>query len=339
MSRPLSIEQIKTIVRERGGDCLDDVYLNNHSPLTFSCAQNHIWTTSAKSIINGSWCRVCVQRNAKRTPEAIEQIKTFLSSKGGTLLSDYYVNNRELLTIQCAAGHKWKTIWKNLLKGSWCILCSRYKNNSVPTSYYDEKLNLIQQVAIERGGRCLTDHINRLSDKLEFECRFGHKWFATYQNVISKSSWCSICSSGRYERYCRAYFEQLWKQPFPKSRPDWLRSKRGYQLELDEYCESLGLAFEHNGNQHYQLNKYFGADLKQFKRQQENDTQKNKLCIEHGVTLITIPQINLYIQLCDLKSFIKNECIRLNFSIPIDFDDIQIDISDVMIDKNVKVLQ
>ena len=44
---------------------------------------------------------------------------------------------------------------------------------------------------------------------------------------------------------------------FIKIRPDWIKNKEGYNLELDFYCEYLKLAFEYQGIQHEQYHEFY----------------------------------------------------------------------------------
>jgi hypothetical protein len=67
--------------------------------------------------------------------------------------------------------------------------------------------------------------------------------------------------------------------PFPKCRPEWLRTEQGGQLELDGYNESLALAFEYQGPYH--------TSSSQIRR----DREKRLRCEERGIKLIEIPFI------------------------------------------------
>ena len=64
----LTLEQIQTTARERGGQCLSDTYLNAREKLTWRCAKGHIWQTNANSVRQGSWCPVC--GNKRPTPSS-----------------------------------------------------------------------------------------------------------------------------------------------------------------------------------------------------------------------------------------------------------------------------
>lgn len=166
----------------------------------------------------------------------------------------------------------------------------------------------IQITAQDRGGLCLsTSYINDHT-KLQWQCNIGHIWYAQPNN-IRHGQWCPLCSTGLRERICRTYFEQLFNTDFPKCRPKWLLNIRGNQMELDGFNKELNLAFEHNGRQHYVLDKQSKFKSMNLQKRIFDDQTKIKLCSEHDVTLISIPEIIKYTSISNLKDFIKNELI------------------------------
>jgi hypothetical protein len=106
---------------------------------------------------------------------------------------------------------------------------------------------------------------------------------------VHKGTWCPECGSGVRERLCRKYIEELTLQSFPKTKPKWLVNARGNRMELDGYCVSLKLAFEHQGEQHYRAVKHFNRRDETLSLRIEDDELKRALCIKHGVTLVEIP--------------------------------------------------
>jgi len=106
--------------------------------------------------------------------------------------------------------------------------------------------------------------------------------------------------------------ESLFKEKFPKTRPKWLVNDDGNRLELDGYCERLNIAFEHNGNQHYQKVDFLKTDLSAI---QKSDRIKKELCDIYGIKLIIIPQVGGKIKLPRLMEFIKQELIRVNVDV------------------------
>lgn len=69
----------------------------------------------------------------------------------------------------------------------------------------------------------------------------------------------------------------------------FLISPKGEPMQLDIYFPNLMLAFEFQGRQHYQFNKFFHKTLSQFEYLKECDLLKIKLCKGLGIKLIQIP--------------------------------------------------
>jgi hypothetical protein len=98
----------------------------------------------------------------------------------------------------------------------------------------------------------------------------------------------------------------------------------GFALELDGYCKKLGIAFEHQGDQHY-MDLYRGKSTDYIK---EKDRFKVKFCKENEIKLIVIRDIiNHYKNDSVLiKKALEDEFKRLKIIIPPSFYSIEIEI-------------
>lgn len=77
---------------------------------------------------------------------------------------------------------------------------------------------------------------------------------------------------------------------FPKVRLVELTNPVTNQpLELDGYNDKLKLAFEYDGEQHYNHVEFFHSTKAEFHNQKYRDIIKDKLCVDNGITLIRIP--------------------------------------------------
>jgi len=75
-------------------------------------------------------------------------------------------------------------------------------------------------------------------------------------------------------------------------RPEWLRSDSGGRMELDFYIPEMSIAFEIQGEQHFQYVPFMHKSYTQFLRQRQRDQQKKRICKEKGIRLIEILSVH-----------------------------------------------
>ncbi len=51
-----------------------------------------------------------------------------------------------------------------------------------------------QDLAISRGGECLSKEYINNQTHMEWKCEKNHTWFATFNNVKNSNSWCPTCA-------------------------------------------------------------------------------------------------------------------------------------------------
>jgi hypothetical protein len=118
-------------------------------------------------------------------------------------------------------------------------------------------------------------------------------------------------------------------ESFKKARPNWLRTSRGHQMELDGYSQVLKIAFEHQEMQHYKSIKYFDSSKSNLCKIQENDRQKRELCNANGIILIEVPSILEILGIDNVKTFISGELSKNNILVPPEFGNKEIDLNSV----------
>jgi len=107
----------------------------------------------------------------------------------------------------------------------------------------------------------------------------------------------------------RVALEQLLGQPFPKARPDFLRNPSTNRcLELDAYCDTLRIGAEFAGEQHRVFPNSCHSTRAEFEKQQARDQLKMKLCQQHGVALLVIPDS---VSAVDMHERVKSGLIQL----------------------------
>jgi len=192
----------------------------------------------------------------------------------------------------------------------------------------------MQQIARIRGGKCLSEEYKGSGNNLRWRCEKGHEWKATPHN-IKKDKWCPICSTRIGEKICRSYFEAFFKAKFPKRYPIWLKGSKGRTLELDGYCTRLNLAFEYQGEQHYNPIHYFNRNFS-LEKIRKHDELKKQRCTEKGVTLIQVPYHTDYKK---LGKWIEERCKNKGFKSNISAKEIDYKIFDIYSSKNLEEMR
>jgi len=246
-----------------------------------------VWDTSQSVTVPSKK----LPRGASLLDRAPHLVREWAEKNVPVLPRDVHAGSPNGAWWECVEGHTWfSTIRDRVRKGAGCPFCAG--KLASPT-------NCLAFVAPEtvkmwHPSKNLPETpwtvVAKSSRKFWWLCGHGHEWFAPPHNVVGLNSGCPRCVNtrdSRREQACRIVLEQLTGHSFPKTKPDWLRSRRGYQLEFDGYSESLGVAFEHHGIQHFEYVRFFHR-FQKFERTQELDAEKRSRAAEHGVTLIEV---------------------------------------------------
>lgn len=123
-----TIEAMKLLARNRGGECLSDRYVNAFSKLRWLCAKGHEWKATASSIKNhGTWCPICAPDVvAAKLSLGLDEMRELARARGGECLSDSYPRGRGgKLRWRCRDGHEWESTPAAVKHaGQWCPTCS-----------------------------------------------------------------------------------------------------------------------------------------------------------------------------------------------------------------------
>jgi len=305
--RPLTIDDLHNLAIAKGGRCLSKEYAgNNKIKHEWKCKFGHSFWMRVNSVQQGQWCPECGWGGK---PD-IFQAQVLAKSRGGECLSKEYKNAKTYLKWRCSLGHEWLAILNNVKKGAWCPKCSKIKQGNRQRGTLEE----MQQIAKERGGKCLAIEYIDSFTKLPFECQYGHN-FLLKPNRLKQGGWCKHCNTFIGESICRYYLEKIFGVSFPKSHPSWLNLDHG-SYELDGYSENLGIAFEHHGFYHYQIDRRRSKTENDVSRRQEKDRIKELLCHQNNVKLIIIPELFNITPLAKLGDVVVEQCRAKKIEIP-----------------------
>jgi hypothetical protein len=186
--RRTTLAELQHIAASRGGSCLSPVCRNSVAKLRWRCSEGHEWIATPSQVKRGHWCPFCA-RIVSLTPQDLRWIAV---SRGGECLSPKLKTSSDLARWECAFGHIWQTRVKSIQAGHWCPVCA---DNRILT------IDEMQQIARERGGKCLSRNYKNGRTPLIWECVLGHRWRASPANVKSgtwkRGTWCPECYNAR----------------------------------------------------------------------------------------------------------------------------------------------
>jgi len=302
-----SLNEIKIYIEKNRKDLvlLSDKYVNCKEKLDVKCLKcDYTWGISYNHLSRDRGCPKCSKR-MKLTFQEVSQ--WFINERPDLkLLSDEYKNCNTYLDILCLkCNNMRKSTFDNIKYGkAICPTCSGKKK------YTTKRINIWIKKNNKPFILLSKQYINNNS-KLHWYCKkCEYKWKATFDCIKNKGTCCPNCASWRSEKLVRKAFKTLFEEPFPKRRPRCLKG-----LELDGYNKDYQLAFEFNGEQHYQYIPFFHRNgISDFLEQHFRDIIKRQLCKENNITLITIDgrKYNCYNKL-ELEEHIFEKLQELHF--------------------------
>jgi hypothetical protein len=282
------------------------------------CVIGHQWHVATNELLSGSWCQKChiakmVSRRDYKKSLGLAPFVAYAKSRGGTCISTSYVNSDANLKFRCAENHVFTLQGSSARAGHWCRECSF----AVTARKRRAPIELIRSEARARGGKCLSNAYDDSSKPLLWKCHLKHHsaWEARWHKV-KIGQWCPECASGFGERVVRLAFQKLFKAAFPKARPKWLAGENGALRELDGFNESLKIAFEHHGRQHYAYTPFLSESRARFRALQQRDEDKRMALEKRGVRLIVVPEVGGMLPLSDLEAHIRVELEALGVTAP-----------------------
>ncbi|MEJ2252169.1 MAG: hypothetical protein P8Y70_11860, partial [Candidatus Lokiarchaeota archaeon] len=289
----------------------------SHRKLKWYCGlEGHRpWIATPNSLDQGKWCPTCRRKRKWTYNDCVELAKNqglIENKREGKLLTKKEQFNK----INGAKGHSKLKWWcggedhqpwyappNNIDQGHWCPDCA---NNRRLT--YQDMITLAERRGKEENGikgqlitteeeftpKTLKNKPSQVNLKWWCGKRDHEPWIAKY-NWIQQGSWCPQCSNSKGENICRWYFEKIFKKTFPTTQLSDLFDDYNGRLHLDGYAEILinrviyKVAFEFNGQQHYEFPNFFHKSLEEFKAQVQNDKIKKQLCKDANMILIEVP--------------------------------------------------
>jgi hypothetical protein len=87
-------------------------------------------------------------------------------------------------SLWLAVARTWKTKPAAVKRGTWCLRCGNEGRRHT--------LDMMKEVALQRGGKCLSGEFVTTRAKLRWRYATGHEWNATASSVLD-GGWCTQC--------------------------------------------------------------------------------------------------------------------------------------------------
>ncbi len=304
--RRFTSDDVVRLLREKRITVLTQ-YVNSSTPLACRCdVCLHEWTPRLANLIHqNQGCPKC----AGRVPKARADYEKIAMAHEGEILV-MGLKAEDASTWLCKDGHQFSRSYENIrATDTFCTTCS----GRLP-----KQLSDYEALAAKFGGK-----VERMAQSVThaafWKCGRGHEFKRAYAKIAECDRFCPVCSSRLGERLCRTIAEQLFGVPFPKVKLRGIRGPRGGYLELDAFNENLLLAIEHHGGQHFHAISIWGGEP-QFQRQKEHDRLRREYCRQNGITLIEVRELGSVTSIEDLKTAIKEKCIRHGVPLPRNYD-------------------
>lgn len=127
---------------------------------------------------------------SQKTKLTIEDVKTFISSKGCELLTDEYNNMKQILEIKCSCGEKYSTTLDSFKfkNKSQCNECGKKLLSKSKTSKFEEVKYFIEN----KGCRLLSKYKNA-KEKIKIQCACGMSFERSFNKFKSGQTKCRKC--------------------------------------------------------------------------------------------------------------------------------------------------
>lgn len=131
-----------------------------------------------------------LKRRRGRPRLTIEEMQQIAHERDGECLSEEYIDSGTHLRWRCKKGHEWEATPSNIKAGRWCSRCGK----SAPKNHYQLTLEVMQQIARDRGGECLDTEYIDSKTHMRWRCEKGHEWMAIPNSVKNHETWCRQCA-------------------------------------------------------------------------------------------------------------------------------------------------
>lgn len=167
-----SLELLKRLARERGGECLSDTYTGLKGMYRFRCNCGREWTAVGQNLVTrGAFCVTCSHKNRpEQVRRTIEDAHALARERGGQFLSPEFGGAKGRYQWRCGGcGHEWITTYNSIQRGSWCPSCGGKEKTK-----FDRALAQLTDLLTAQNFRLVTEYTGAM-DPITIACSVGHE--------------------------------------------------------------------------------------------------------------------------------------------------------------------
>lgn len=249
----------------------EEPYINASTKILCRCAKcGYTWYATPNNLLGGSGCANCAGNIKKSNSQFIIELSRVNPSIEP--LEEYQGKEKPILCRCKECGNEWKAKPKNLLKNKYsCYRCSLQQRGITRRKTNEVFVNELRQ---KKPYIIPLEQYSVSSKKIKCQCKkCGHIWAARPNNLLDNGSGCPNCNHS-----ATSIIEQIIARALSITIGNSFvlsRDRKAIKKELDIYIPHLRLAIE------------FGAWF-WHKDKLKNDNEKQRLCREKGIHLITI---------------------------------------------------
>lgn len=259
-------------------------YVNIMTKVCIICPEHgEFWQTPNDHINCKHACPKCSHRSFKKTAnEFIEESKRVHGNKFDYSKVEYKNENTPVCIICPEHGEFWQTPHSHLL-GNGCRKCSDKINGKLKRISLEEFIRKSKEIHENRYDYSKVDY-ESTDKKVCIICPEHGEFWQTPHNHISQHQGCPKCSRSHMENDVHKLLTENGIDFVEQKKFDWLKYKK--KLSLDFFIESLNIAIECQGEQHFARFRYTEDTDEKLNLRIKRDLIKKELCQKHGIKLI-----------------------------------------------------
>ena len=259
-----------------------DVTVGSQKKVYWRCKKGHVWDALIRSRVKGQGCPYCGNRrvltgyNDLATVDPKVAAEWVYELNGDLKPETVLAGTKTPAWWRCSkCGYEWRTSVAKRHRGNGCPDCAHYVVHQKVSDLETRFPQIAEEWDYEKNDKKPSEVAPYSDYRASWICPKGHTYKATVSDRV-KGTNCPVCSRERRvsfpEKALYYYISREFDGVVDNFRASWLGL-----YELDIFIPDQKIGIEYDGA--YGHSGKYGV---------ERDQRKNKVCADHGVTLVRI---------------------------------------------------